>query len=100
MLCKFYVITHDVINITYTSVDGTMMASRDFGWMLGLGLSSFVMQAKLLTYCHSVGDIVRTFTLRLGTYTVFSTARALLGFGNIGRAIRGGDKVGGGNNSV
>jgi len=71
------------------AVDGTMMASRDFGWMLGLGLSSFFMQAKLLTYCHSVGDIVRTFTLRLGTYTVFSTARALLGFGNIGRAIRG-----------
>ena len=75
------------------AVDGTMMASRDFGWMLGLGVSSFVMQAKLLTYCHSVGDIVRTFTLRLGTYTVFSTARALLGFGNIGRAIRGEKKV-------
>ena len=71
------------------AVDGCMMASRDFMFMLGLGVTSFVMQAKLLTYCNSVGGIVRTFTLRLGIYALASVARALLGFGNLGRAICG-----------
>ena len=71
------------------AVDGCMMASRDFMFMLGLGVTSFLMQAKLLTYCNSVGGIVRTFTLRLGIYALASVARALLGFGNLGRAICG-----------
>ena len=81
------------MTIVAIAVDGAMMASRDFMFMLGLGLTSFVMQAKLLTYCKSVGDILATFTLRLGTYAVVSVARGLLGYGNLGRAIRGGKEI-------
>merc|ERR1719253_153701 len=71
------------------AVDGAMMASRDFGFMLTTGLGSFMLQAKLLTYCNSVAEIFGTFTIRLGSYALLSVGRALLGYGNLGRAIRG-----------
>jgi len=70
------------------AVDGSMMASKDFSWMLGLGLSSFFVQSMLLSHCSSVQAIFWTFTLRLASYAVLSVARALLGYGHLGRAIR------------
>ena len=42
------------------AVDGAMMASRDFGFMLGTGIFSFLVQAKLLQYCSSVQAILAT----------------------------------------
>lgn len=87
----FFAVSQTVVGI---AVDGAMMASRDFGFMLATGLASFVLQAKLLPYCTTVGDIFGTFTIRLGSYAVLSVGRALLGYGNLGRAIRG--KGGGG----
>jgi len=82
----FFAVSQTIVGI---AVDGCMMASRDFGFMLAMGLGSFALQAKLLPYCSSVGDIFGTFTIRLGTYAALSAGRALLGYGNLGRAIRG-----------
>mmetsp|Transcript_11664 Transcript_11664/g.24889 ORF Transcript_11664/g.24889 Transcript_11664/m.24889 type:complete len:526 (+) Transcript_11664:125-1702(+) len=82
----FLAVSQTIVGI---AVDGAMMASRDFGFMLATGLGSFALQAKLLNYCNTVGDIFSTFTIRLGTYAVLSVGRALLGYGNLGRAIRG-----------
>ncbi len=42
------------------AIDGAMMASRDFGFMLGTGIFSFFAQAKLLEYCSSVQAILAT----------------------------------------
>lgn len=83
----FFAVSQTIMGI---AVDGAMMASRDFGFMLATGLGSFVLQTTLLTYCNTVGDIFSTFTIRLGTYALLSVGRALLGYGNLGRAIRGG----------
>jgi hypothetical protein len=71
------------------AVDGALMASRDFGFMLSIGLASFALQAKMLTYCNSVPAVFATFSLRLATYALFSVGRIVLGYGNLGRVIRG-----------
>ncbi|KAL9178994.1 hypothetical protein ACHAXT_011967 [Thalassiosira profunda] len=71
------------------AVDGMAIASRDFGFMLASGLASFVLQAKLLTFCQSVGEIFGTFTIRLAIYALFTIGRAGMGWGPLGRAIRG-----------
>jgi Na+-driven multidrug efflux pump len=42
------------------AIDGAMMASRDFGFMLGTGIISFFVQSKLLEYCSSVQAILAT----------------------------------------
>ena len=87
----FFAVSQTVVGI---AVDGAMMASKDFGFMLATGVASFALQAKLLTYCTTVGDIFATFAIRLGSYALLSVGRAALGYGNLGRAIRG-ERVGG-----
>lgn len=64
------------ITIMGIAVDGAMMASRDFGFMLATGIVSFFVQAKLLEYCSSVQAIIATFAIRLGFYTLSSVIRA------------------------
>lgn len=70
------------------AVDGAMLASRDFGFMLFWGFGTFLIQLQLLKYCTSVSDIFGTFTFRLGTYAVAAMARAAFGYGGLGRVIR------------
>lgn len=70
------------------SIDGAMLASKDFGFMLTLGLSTFMAQLYLLPSVTSVAGIFHTFTLRLACYSVMAMARWALGFGAIGRVIR------------
>jgi hypothetical protein len=82
----FFAITQTIVGI---AVDGALMASRDFGFMLFLGLTSFVMQDTLLSYCQTVPHLFATFTLRLGIYSILSVSRILLGGGSLGRVIRG-----------
>lgn len=70
------------------AVDGAMLASKDFGFLLVIGLATFLMQLSILPYCTTVSDIFNTFTLRLVTYTIAVLARVAIGFGEVGRAIR------------
>jgi Na+-driven multidrug efflux pump len=74
--------------ITAIAVDGAMMASRDFGFMLACGFSASFVQLQLLPYCTSISDIFGTFSLRLASYPVVCLLRAGLGYGPIGRVLR------------
>jgi len=64
------------LTIMGIAIDGAMMASRDFSFMLGTGIVSFFVQANLLKHCGSVQAILATFAVRLGSYTLFSVLRA------------------------
>jgi Na+-driven multidrug efflux pump len=75
-------------SIFAVAVDGAMLASRDFGFMLFWGLVTFLIQLNLLPQCVSVSDIFRTFTFRLGSYALAALGRVALGYGGVGRAIR------------
>ncbi|KAL3800693.1 hypothetical protein ACHAWO_013235 [Cyclotella atomus] len=77
-----------VATILGIGVDGCMMASKDFGFMLFNGLLGFLVQAKILDYCTSISGIFYSFTVRLSMYTLFATGRAALGRGNLGKALR------------
>jgi hypothetical protein len=73
------------------TVDGAMLAGRDFGFMLTQGVLTTLLQIFLLkAWCSSLSNIYTTFTLRLGSYALVSLVRVFLGFGPLGRVIRGG----------
>jgi Na+-driven multidrug efflux pump len=78
-----------VASILAVAVDGALMASRDFSYMLIMGLGTFIGQLILLQRCTSVSDILLVFALRLGTYAVAAVSRIMLGFGSIGRQLKG-----------
>lgn len=74
------------------TVDGAMLASKDFGFMLSQGIFSMLVQFVLLkTWCSSISDIFATFVLRLGSYAIISLIRAGFGYGKLGRAISNGE---------
>ena len=71
-------------------LDGTLLASRDFGFMLWTGLVNMLIQYKMLKSprCTSLSDVFVTFAFRWGSYAAVTLLRALLGYGTLGRAIR------------
>ena len=74
--------------IITTSTDGAMLASRDFGYMFLVGVSTCATQLALLKRCSTIGAIFGTFTLRLAIYAIAVFLRAGLGYGDLGRAIK------------
>ena len=76
------------ITILGIAIDGAMLASRDFGFILSVGLATFVTQISLLPRCHSLSAIFGTFTLRLGAYFSLAALRLLVGRGTLGRLLR------------
>jgi len=80
----FLMVSNAIMAVT---VDGAMLASRDFGWILFMGLSTFVAQLVILTRATTLNAIFATFIFRLGVYGPACIIRALLGRGAIGRAI-------------
>jgi hypothetical protein len=70
------------------TVDGAMLASRDFTYMLIQGLSTMFLQIKLLDNCSSISGVFSTYTIRLGSYAIISLLRVALGKGPLGRAIK------------
>ena len=70
------------------AMDGAMLASRDFGFILTVGIGTFVTQINLLPRCHSISAIFGTFTFRLGTYALLACGRLALGHGALGRLLR------------
>lgn len=80
----FFAVVATVMGI---AVDGCMMASRDFGFMLVNGIVGFLLQAKLLQYTSSISGIFASFTARLSMYTVLAVGRTAFGFNTIGRVM-------------
>lgn len=72
------------------TVDGAMLASRDFGFMLTQGTLTMILQIMLLrsSFCSTISDLFATYTIRLGSYAICSLIRAGLGFGKLGKALR------------
>lgn len=82
----FLAVTASILSV---AADGAMLASRDFGFMLAMGLGTFIPQLLLLKKrCDSLSFVFGTFTMRLGIYTVAALGRVLLGYGPLGRAVR------------
>ena len=78
------------------SIDGAMLASRDFGYMLMVGIATCVMQLKLLKSSSwwfaggsSLVAIFGTFAMRLGIYSVAALFRVGLGLGPLGTKLCG-----------
>jgi Na+-driven multidrug efflux pump len=80
----FVVVNQAILAIT---IDGAMLASRDFGFLLLVGTATCLMQLGTLHWCHSLGAILGTFSLRLGTYSVAVLTRMVMGRGALGRTI-------------
>ena len=70
------------------AMDGAMLASRDFGFILITGIGSFLAQMALLPRCHSIEAILGTYTMRLSTYSAAVALRLGLGQGSLGRVLR------------
>jgi Na+-driven multidrug efflux pump len=82
----FLAVTASILSV---AADGAMLASRDFGFLLTMGMGTFLPQLVLLkTRCDSLSFVFGTFTMRLGMYTVAALGRVLLGYGPLGRAVR------------
>lgn len=81
----FWAVSQAILAVT---VDGAMLASRDFGFMLVCGTLTSVMQLYTLNWCNTLTAIFGTFTFRLGSYTLAVLARVAMGKGELGRAIR------------
>lgn len=78
-------------SIFTVTIDGAMLASKDFGFMLLFGTFTLSVQMFLLkTWCTSISDIFATFIFRLGSYAIISLLRAGLGQGKLGRALLSG----------
>ena len=75
------------IAVFCVAIDGAMLASKDFGFMLIVGLTTFTLQSNLLQFCTSLSGIFATFTLRLGMYSVLCMGRAAIGKGPLGRVL-------------
>lgn len=71
------------------ALDGAMLASRDFGFILSCGIGSFAAQLWLLPKCNSITAVFGTYTMRLGTYAFLAAGRMFLGKGALGRLLRG-----------
>jgi Na+-driven multidrug efflux pump len=74
--------------IMAVTVDGAMLASRDFKFMLLVGISTCLLQLGTLKWCTSLWAIFGTFSFRLGCYTVAVVTRVATGNGALGRAIK------------
>jgi Na+-driven multidrug efflux pump len=81
----FWAVSQAIMAVT---VDGAMLASRDFGFMLAMGTLTCLVQLYTLNWCTTLTAIFGTFTFRLGSYTLAVLARVAMGKGDIGRAIK------------
>jgi putative MATE family efflux protein len=80
----FFMVANAIMAVT---VDGAMLASKDFGWMLFLGIATFLAQMGALKNATNLNAVFATFIFRLGVYGPLCVIRAAMGKGAIGKAI-------------
>mmetsp|Transcript_8070 Transcript_8070/g.12164 ORF Transcript_8070/g.12164 Transcript_8070/m.12164 type:complete len:347 (-) Transcript_8070:17-1057(-) len=71
-----------------TTIDGAMLASRDFSFILALGVVTCIMQLFVLSQCKGLTGIFLSFGLRLGMYTLSALGRIGLGQGALGKVLK------------
>ncbi len=69
------------------TIDGAMLASRDFSFILVVGILTCFMQLSLVSRCSSLTGIFSTFALRLTTYSVAAIVRIGSGSGTLGKLL-------------
>lgn len=74
--------------ILAVTMDGAMLASKDFLFIILIGLLTCCIQLGLLGSCGGINAIFGTFTLRLGLYALAVCSRIFSGSGNLGKVIR------------
>jgi putative MATE family efflux protein len=80
----FMVVSQAILAIT---LDGAMLASREFGFLLFVGTMTCLLQMGTLHCCNSIGAILSTFSLRLGTYSIAVAIRIVMGKGSLGQTL-------------
>ena len=70
------------------AVDGSLLASRDFGFIITTSLFSCILQLNLLKRCSTLNHIFLTFALRLGSYFLSGVGRILMGGGSLGKILK------------
>jgi len=73
--------------ILTTTMDGAMLASRDFSFIIIVGLLTCFLQVSLLPRCLTLGSIFGTFTLRLASYAIAILLRVGSGSGILGKVL-------------
>ena len=74
--------------IMAVTIDGAMLASRDFSFILFLGVFTCAMQLFLAGRCSTLSAIFLSFALRLATYSVSAIMRVFMGYSALGRVLK------------
>lgn len=77
-----------MMTIMGTALDGAMLASRDFNFIILLGLITMGLQLAIVSQCTTLSAIYASFALRLITYSVGVITRVTSGRGALGRVLR------------
>jgi Na+-driven multidrug efflux pump len=70
------------------AIDGAMLASRDFSFILVLGIFTCILQVILSSQCTSLNLIFFSFALRLFLYSLAAFGRIGMGFGTLGKLFK------------
>ena len=73
--------------ILATSLDGAMLASRDFSFIITMGLLTCPLQIILASRCGGLSTLFLSFGLRLALYAAAVIVRSAAGFGTVGRVL-------------
>jgi len=73
--------------IIATSLDGAMLASRDFTFIILVGLVTCITQVTMVARCATLSAIFGSFTLRLAAYSLFVVLRIASGRGGLGQLL-------------
>jgi Na+-driven multidrug efflux pump len=77
-----------MMTIMGTALDGAMLASRDFNFIIWLGLFTMCLQLAIVSQSATLPAIYASFALRLVTYSVGVITRVTSGRGALGRVLR------------
>ncbi len=70
-----------------TSLDGAMLAARDFSYIITVGVATCGLQLSLLGKCNSLSAIYLTFFGRLAAYSIATLLRIGSGRGPLGKIV-------------
>lgn len=77
-----------MVTIIGTALDGAMLASRDFNFIIFVGLLTMAMQYVIVSKCVTLSQIYLSFAMRLIAYSICVSARLVSGNGSLGRVLR------------
>eukprot|EP00553_Chaetoceros_curvisetus_P010069 CAMPEP_0204620238 /NCGR_PEP_ID=MMETSP0717-20131115/6338_1 /ASSEMBLY_ACC=CAM_ASM_000666 /TAXON_ID=230516 /ORGANISM="Chaetoceros curvisetus" /LENGTH=184 /DNA_ID=CAMNT_0051634395 /DNA_START=22 /DNA_END=576 /DNA_ORIENTATION=+ len=81
-------VTMSVISVILSvTFDGAMLASRDFTFIIVVGILETAMQLLLLPHCMNLSSVFLSFMLRQIIYSIAVLGRIATGKGNLGKVL-------------